>query len=549
MFNTKKSNLSTFKTKTTQPFVNAASNTPKMTTSGNGAVKFESSGSPFVDQFAVSGAYKNPRSFTDIANDCEALWSENKLDAVKFSLFLRMITRKTVDFDGRKTQESQRGVELRHEALTRMLWLYNRDRETFWANLPLFVASGCWKDVITMLRMDLEYHDVDGRILDWDRFANFIISGLNNESQVNLVKKYLPQIKSKSKCTTVHSQANYLIGMAICEKLFGDTTPASLRKYRQMKASGTAHQWQQLISKGQFDLIDFNTVCGRALSQLVKSKFLKNHDLSDKYSEWVGDQITVKYTGFVHELFHKLNWHDSNVIETVNKQFAELIAKGEASEHQSKLIVVRDTSGSMSCGVDAKSGMTANHIAASLALYFSEFLDGPFAGHWIDFNRTATMMEWKGNTPCEKFQNSRGSGCMSNTNFQSVIDLFVNIKQQSVAEEHFPTGILCLSDGEFDQAELSQTNVQAARNKLRSAGFSQEFCDSFQIILWNIVSRAYGNTAGRNNFETQATAHGTYYFGGYSGSVIQFLTDEVKTSEQLIAEALDQEILNHVTLA
>jgi hypothetical protein len=158
------------------------------------------------------------------------------------------------------------------------------------------------------------------------------------------------------------------------------------------------------------------------------------------------------------------------------------------------------------------------------------------------------MHQWVGNNPLEKWYNNRCS-YIGSTNFQSVIDLIVSIKVQGgVDESEFPTGILCLSDGEFNPSQLGKTNVETAREKLRNAGFSPHFAENFQIVLWNLQSNAYGATTGQK-FETTATAPGTFYFSGYNGSVISFLTDsEILTPRQLFDKALDQEILNMVTL-
>src|SRR5690606_28258215 len=121
------------------------------------------------------------------------------------------------------------------------------------------------------------------------------------------LKKYLPQIKATSACTTVESQADTLIGKWICSLLFGtkdNETGSTYKRYRKLKSGGTAHEWQQLISQRKFDRIDFSKIHGRALNLLVRSKFLANQGLADKYAAWVAKPETeVKYTGFVHELF------------------------------------------------------------------------------------------------------------------------------------------------------------------------------------------------------------------------------------------------------
>lgn len=541
---------------TVQPlFVQKALKESVVTRSGNGAKKLSSTLDPFVDQFGVIGSYRSPRSFDTIASDCETLWGQDQLDTVRFIGYLRTITRKTQLMDGSTTEAPQKGGEMKHEAIMRMIWLSQKAPETFWNNIGLFISLGSWHDVFTMLQYDLVYNGWEKRVLDWKKFGDLILSGLENKNTSNLVKKYLPQIKAKSNCKTVEAQANCMIAKWICSLLFGPKDNSyNYKNYRKLKTSGTAHEWQQLISQKKFDKIDFDKIHGRALNLLVRSKFLQNQGLEDAYKNWVSDSNTdVKFTGFVHELFNKipgsLHGLKKHEQDTINKQFDTLVqkAKDDRKENQCDFIVVRDVSGSMHWGTATGTTMTANHIAKSLALYFSEFLTGRFANSWISFSNTAKMHTWNGNTPLEKWYNDK-TEAYGGTNFQSVINLFIKLKREGVAEEEFPTGILCLSDGEFNPADLNKTNVETARNNLIQAGFSKEYAESFQIVLWNIHSGYYGSNTGKK-FETTANEAGTYYFSGYSASVISFLTGaEILTPRQLFDVAMSQEVLSMMKL-
>jgi hypothetical protein len=51
--------------------------------------------------------------------------------------------------------------------------------------------------------------------------VSLILVGLENPNHSELIKKYLPQIKSNSQCTTLEAQADNLIGKWICSLLFG----------------------------------------------------------------------------------------------------------------------------------------------------------------------------------------------------------------------------------------------------------------------------------------------------------------------------------------
>lgn len=532
----------------TNPFVSAGLSKSAQTLSGNGAKKFSTTGNPFVDQMGKMGAWKAPRPFNEITQDFDALWAENPLDAVKFSLFLRTIPRKVNLPDGTSTENPQKGAELKHESIMRMIWLAIKQPEAFWNNILLFVSVGSWHDVFKMLETDLVYNGWDGRKLDWNKFGDLILAALQNKNVSELVKKYLPQIRANSACKTVEAQSNNIIAKWLCSLLFGAKkgSHANYGQYRRLKSSGTAHEWQKLISQGRFKELDFGAIHGRALSILVKSQFLQKTGLSDKYAKWVAKPTTqVKYTGFVHELFENgvSSYSAQHILDTVDKQFQTLVEKARNNEVTS-LIVARDTSGSTGV-ICTGTKSTVYNVEKALALYFSEFLKGEFSNAWIEFNSTAKLHKWEGSTPTLKWLNDKSS-YVGSTNFQSVIDLFAEIKNSGVEESDFPRGILCLSDSEFDPASLGVTNVEAAKQKLKRSGFSDEYVNNFIIILWNLQSNYYGAQTGRK-FETYGGVPNVYYFSGFSPSIISFLTNEkIKTSVDLVASVLDQEVLNLV---
>jgi hypothetical protein len=535
---------------TNNNFINTGLKESNLTKSGNNSVKYKSTGNDFVDQFGKMGSFKKPRTFAEIEKDSETLWANNKLLTVLFIFYIRTITRVVSLFDGTKTQVSQKGGELKHEGIMRMIWLHIKSPKIFWTNIGLFVSVGSWKDIITMLQYDLVYNGWEGRKLDWKKFGELLLSGLSNEQTNNLLKKYLPQIKANSACKTVDAQADNMIAKWICSLLFGSKESSlNYKKYRKLKTSGTAHEWQKLISQSKHKLIDFNTIHGRALNKLVRSKYLANQGLTEKYEKWITKEDTVaKYTGFVHELFeslpHSLSSLDKGKQETINKQFATLVEKGGKAE-RTPLIVVRDTSSSMGSTATGTT-MSCFNIAKALALYFSEFLTGKFANSFIEFNSDAKMHKWKGNTPLEKWYNDKCS-FVGSTNFQSVIQLFVNIKKQGVDESEFPKGILCISDAEFNPSSLGKTNVETALNTLRRGGFSEEYVSNFIIVLWNLQSSYYGRGTGEK-FETHGDVNNVYYFSGYSASTISFLDGWIRNARELFEAAMNQEVLNMIEI-
>lgn len=565
MFTQKKNNLFPIENKSTSgattvasSFVQAGLKKSAVTSSGNGAMKYKTTGNPFVDQFGGAAQFRAPRSYNDISTDMSTLWASDPLNCVKLAFYLRTITRVCVLPNNKRTETTQRGQGLKHEGVMRMLWLSMNHTDAFWRNITLYLSASTWKDIFTMLSYDLQFHGWDERTLDWDNFAGLILAGLENPETSNLVKKYLPQIKANKRCTTVESQADNMIAKWICSKLFdnkGMKEQSTYKQYRRLKSSGTAHEWQKLISKGEFLKIDFKTIHGRALASLVSGKFLKNQQLETKYQAWIESQPVAKYTGYVYELMSTITSSLKRYqVETINKQFGGLVetAKNGAVEGTS-WIVVRDTSGSMSSAASG-SKVSCYNVAKALALFFSAMLDkGAFANTWIEFNRTAIMHQWNGSTPVEKWLNDRTSA-VGNTDFMSVIELFVSLRRQGVPESDFPTGILCISDSEFDPGTLGKTNVDSARERLRNAGFSDEYVKRFKIVLWNLHNRHYGSNSA-TKFETFGEAENVFYFSGLDGAAIAFLSGQKgkeektpQTDVELFKAAMDQELLNLIQI-
>lgn len=533
------------------------------TTSGNGALKYSTSNNDFVDDFASIARYKEPRSYEDVSRTMELLYSIDSLKAVKMAIFIRLITRKSQVMKEKNVEtleDVQRGQGLKNEGVMRMLWLALNHPDVFKINLPLFIAAGSWKDIITMMNLDLQFHGWENKQLDWSFFRKVLKAGLLNPGTSQLVRKYLPTIRTDAKCRTLESQADTLIGRWLAKQFFQeDEKFSAYKKYRQLKAKGTAHKWQQLISKQLYNELNFGTIAGRALALLVGSEFLKNHNLTERYSEWIKAQPTAKFTGFVFELFKPLGSgyhckHLEDYIEaTINAQFAQLVKTGrEGVNTNVGLLVVRDTSSSMTSKAIG-CNMSSYDIGKAMALYFSEFLTGPFANAFAEFSDECVLHKWKGMTPCEKYVNDRCEA-YGGTNFQSVIDLFIRLKRQGVPESDFPTGILCISDGEFNrpwgEPVVKSTNFQTAIRKLKSAGFSKEYVDNFKIILWDIPNGYYGKS--ETKFEDFADAPNFFYLSGYDPSAVSFILEGKQTkvtprnAAELMEAALDQELLNRV---
>lgn len=544
------------------------------TVSGNGAKKYSTSNDSFVDNFAMIANFKKPREYAEVSKDMYKLWSINPKKCLQLAVYIRLITRETqIVLPGETiTLDVQRGQGLKNEGIMRMLWIAMHHKSTFEANLPYYIAAGSWKDVFVMMSLDLQYHGWEGRKLDWNFMKSVIFAGLANGNSSELVKKYLPSIRSAKECKTLTSQANTIIGRYLASCIYGKKSEstkeasdsrAAQRKYRKLKQSGTAHRWQQLISQKNLLELDFSTIHGRALSLLVGSKFLKNHGLQEKYTQWISSRKTAKYTGFVFELFQPLgtNYYARELedyrAQTINAQFNSLVETGRQNLNQdSRLLVVRDISSSMT-SQSVGTNMSAYAIGKAMALYFSALLDGPFKDAYATFSRTCELKTWKGKTPVDKWVNDKDSA-FGSTNLLSVAKMFVALRRtMGVSENEFPTGALLISDGEFDyvhRAGTSTTNFKAFRTTLLEGGFSKEYVDNFKLILWDLPNAYYGNKA-QPKFEDFANAPNNFYISGYDPAAIAFILGTKpfkatpKNATELFNAAMDQELLNRLVIS
>ena len=80
------------------------------------------------------------------------------------------------------------------------------------------------------------------------------------------------------------------------------------------------------------------------------------------------------------------------------------------------------------------------------------------------------------------------------------------------------------------------------------AGFSEEYLHNFTMVFWNLQSNFYGKNNAGNKFETYGNIPNIFYFSGFDGSIISFITDRIKTMQEVFLKAIDQECINKIIL-
>ena len=513
------------------------------TLSEEGAVKYTTTGNEFLDEFASLARYKQPREYDEVAETCIRLWQISPIDFLKSTFYLRMISRSPYVISA-GLLDNHVGQGLKAEFRMRMFWLAEHYPETFNKNLEFIIAAGSWNDIFEILGLDLSYNGKKHGF-NWINTLRFINNGLNDEHQCNLIKKYLPTVRSAKYRTTLQQEINSVIGSTIAKYVFKDK-PKYMKYYRQMKSSGTAHEWQQHITKQHYHLINFNKIPGRVLQWFIKedvngNSFIEKHGLQYKFDEWLDNQPVAKFTGYPYEIFA----HCSNPIQKklAHKQFELLLNNMNDIPN---FIVALDISGSMTSKAIG-CNMSAYEVGKAMALYYSMHLPGKLKGYFMTFSEKAKLEKFEGETYADMFNNYQAS-YYGSTNPVSMAYLICKLhRDYGVPEYQMPKGLLCISDGEFERYGNSTTFNKF--KQVLSSTFSKEFVDNFKLVLWDIPNSYYGSTEPK--FETQASTPHFYQISGFDPAALKFLFNidpktkqTPKTAEELYKAAMNQELLN-----
>ena len=553
----------------TNAFIDAVGFKPTTTTE-NEATTLISTGSAIVDQFGKAGNFRG-RTLAEVFAEQAQIWNENAEAALRFPFYLRMITRKVKVNADNETDKVQNGQGARDESFKRLLWAALEQPEAFYNNIWALPLVGSWKDLWTLLFYDIKENT---NCINQKAIFEIIAQGLLCDTHVDLIKKYMPRIKSQSKCKTEWTKVTNDLA-----KAFANQMGISYKEYNKTKASGKAHDFQKLICSRNYKDLNWNHIPGRALNLLVSSKFLNNHNLREDYTEWILKQPVAKFTGYVFELAKRLRDARGSrygytrggvnipieLKHTLDAQFKGLVDKArDGGKITENVWCCLDTSGSMNQPVTGLKDIYCSDIASSLALFFADLNTGPFHNKVIMFDNVSTPHDMVGESFCDRIMHLPSVGC-GGTNFQSAVDEIIKIRKAhpEIPLEQYPTTILVVSDMEFNPSNRrwygsprgEETNYEYSKASLKTV-FPSEFVDNMKFIWWDCVARH-----GVTHFEGDAFTSGCTFLSGFDGSIISTLlgedsrvidetTGKVRnlTAEELVAKALNQEILSYINV-
>jgi hypothetical protein len=146
-------------------------------------------------------------------------------------------------------------------------------------------------------------------------------------------------------------------------------------------------------------------------------------------------------------------------------------------------IAVIDTSSSMYWTSSPKPAS----VALSLGLYFAERNKGLFHNHFIEFSRTARLIEIKGKTFADRLRYVASFNEVADTNVEAVFNLILEAAvRHRVPQEEMPATLFIISDMEFNSCvrNAGMTNFENAKKKYARFGYKLP-----NVVFWNVQSR------------------------------------------------------------
>lgn len=530
----------------------------KDTITWNNAISNSTSGITTLDYFAKCGSYRG-RTIQEVNSDMAAIFGSDSLTALKIVFYNRMITRKVKGFN-HETESVQRGQGCRDEYIKSLAWLENNYPNLLYENIWLVPLVGTWKDLWYDSAATGFYYYINP-----EKVYELIKAGLQSEYHRALLAKLLPKIRSRRNIKNNRHRRLNAWARGLCSYL--NWTEAQYRRFKSCPEHG-AHKFQRLMCNGEWNQLDFNTISGKALFNLLSQKgkdhknVIERHGLENKYLEWIKSQPVAKFTGYPYELY-KAAKNNRTLAQkyTYDKQFDGLLEKAKDSVNPELLkkgvLCALDTSGSMSSsyrmGGIQNAGLTPIDICVGLGIYFAGLLEGYFHNHVIMFDSTSQFLKLEGDSFCNKVdQISRYATAWGGTNFQSVIDEIVRVRTQhpEIPIEDYPEVLLVVSDMQFHPTGTTETNYEMLMRKLKSVGLPP------MTVIWWQVNGQYTGDVPSTNFDA-----GTVLISGFDGAIvtsilggIEKIVDEKtgelrsKTPAEIMQDCLNQEILNKVKI-
>lgn len=359
-------------------------------------------------------------------------------------------------------------------------WLAENEPAWVGANIGAIPEHGRWDDLRSLFGTPLQAHAADlwaGAI----REGNVLAAKWADRKDIPI----LSILKSYGEVSNVPSFRRYL---------------AAMRKPHIVEHKMCTNEW---------DNINYPTVPSVAMSRYTNA--FNKHD-ADRFANY--KQALQKGGATIHA---SVLFPHNCVITALSGDKAIADAQFDAlpnymEEAQERIVVISDTSGSMSSRISKDSSVQAVHVSIGMALYCSAKIGpGPFYKKFIAFESESSFKDWEKMTFSQACNNRRVfDGAVGSTRIDRALDLILKTaKFFSLADAQMPTMLLIVSDMQFHQGTSgTSSEVINSMKKWSDEGYSVP-----KIVYWN--------TAGYAGQPSTVKMPNTALVSGYSPATLR----------------------------
>ena len=441
--------------------LNALRRESNRTFTENGAVTLVSTYSDCLDLFATVGALRKA-SEQEILDRFIRAYTEDPDKAMKIIFFAR-------DIRG--------GLGERRVFRTVMTYLAANEPASVKKNIEYFGEYGRYDDLLSLMGTPCEKEMLTYVAKQFAADMEALRAG----DSVSLLAKWLPSVNA-SNAETVAMAKKIARSMKMTDRDYRKAVVELRAKIRiienNLREKDYTFDYSKQPSKAMFK---------------YRAAFMRND--SERYGEFInkvsrGEAKLNANTLMPYELVDRYltsGWGRKSFMVDISEDEKKVLnATWESLPDfggAENAIAVIDTSGSMYW----TSGPKPASVALSLGLYFAERNKGIFHNHFIEFSRTARLIEIKGDTFADRLRYIASFNEIADTNVEAVFDLILRAAvKNSIPQEEMPATLYIISDMEFNCAvrNAGTTNFENAKNRYAQFGYKLP-----DVVFWNVQSR------------------------------------------------------------
>ena len=448
----------------------------------NGAHAFSTTGESVVDLFATIGALRNgDNSLERLRAKIDAAWAEDPLMTMRCLFYAR-------DVRGGLGER-----EIFRKAVYYCAMAHTAEMRK---NIQLIPEYGRWDDLFALIGTPLE-DDM------WALISNQLAMdahSIDTGGEVSLLAKWMPSIDTSSK-KTVNLAKYCALKLSMTQYTYKRYIRRIRKHLRLLEQDMSAKRWKE---------IDYQHLPSQAHMRHTKA-FFRNDE--GRYREYLGsvEKGEAKInagTLFPYEIVERL--HSPLTKEDIerNKALEAMWANlPDYVQNGGNVMIVADTSGSMYGRPMA--------VSSSLAVYFAERNHGPFAGLYMTFSERPELIEVKGGTLYDRYNQVMDGPWGQSTNLYAVFDFLAYVAVQAKCKrDEMPKSIVIITDMEIDRCESVgtarwNTIVDKIAEKYNELGY-----DMPNLVFWNVASR-------QDTFLARGNRKGVQMVSGSSASVFK----------------------------